>query len=314
MGIEELFLDYGVEIAPESHKHYRQNWINTECPFCEGNPGYHLGFNERGKYFVCFRCGGKSLLYTLCTLLSVDKNTAGQLAKDYRIYTGSGGESSYDKDSEIGILPFKFPSNITELKKPHIHYLTKKRKHPFDVQMLQKEYDIMGSGPGSYLKKKDGSRIAYRYRIVIPIYWNNRVVSFQTRDYTGKQDLKYLTCPMEREVIHHKYITYCKQGKMPEKVGIWEEGVFDVWRTGSSAFCTFGIEYTDTQMQLIASKLKRCFIWFDPDKQAGIQANKIYSELKFRGVEPIIIDAPEDPADMPQKEVDYIVRQLNIRL
>lgn len=45
MDIVRLYHDYGVDHRTEGHKHCRPGWVNTECPFCEGNKGFHLGWN-----------------------------------------------------------------------------------------------------------------------------------------------------------------------------------------------------------------------------------------------------------------------------
>ena len=57
MKLIQLYQDYNVPFQTEGHKHCRDGWVNTECPFCTGNPGLHLGATLDGKIFTCWRDG-----------------------------------------------------------------------------------------------------------------------------------------------------------------------------------------------------------------------------------------------------------------
>ena len=50
MDVLRLYQDYGVDHLTEGHKHCRDGWVNTPCPFCSGNDGYHLGWNLYDNY------------------------------------------------------------------------------------------------------------------------------------------------------------------------------------------------------------------------------------------------------------------------
>jgi hypothetical protein len=188
------------------------------------------------------------------------------------------------------------------LKRNHRKYL---EKRGFDPDWLTDEYKIMGTGPAAKL-----GNIDFRFRILTPIYWEGKLVSFQTRDVTGKSGLKYITCPRKREIIHHKHIIYSCPTQLFWEWGIAVEGKFDVWRFGHPAFATFGIEYTREQVRVIAGLFKMVFTAFDPDPQAQRKAEELRGELRFRGVECHNIKLPVDPGDLPQDEADYIVKQL----
>jgi DNA primase len=82
-----------------------------------------------------------------------------------------------------------------------------------------------------------------------------------------------------------------------------------VWRFGKISFCTFGIEYTRQQVRVIAKNFKRVFVAYDDDPQAVKQAKKLIADLKFRGVEAIFIPIVGDPANMSQKEANYLISQ-----
>jgi len=183
----------------------------------------------------------------------------------------------------------------------HRKYLIRRK---FDPDKLEREWGLLGTGPVSRL-----DRINYSRRILIPIHWDGKLVSFQTRDITGRSELKYLACSLEREKIPHKTILYGKQEAWND-TGICVEGVTDVWRLGPAAFAVFGIEYKPQQVRLIAKTFHRVAVVFDDDPQAVVQADKLVAELRFRGVDAWRVDIVGDPGDMDQDDADYLVREI----
>ena len=298
MDIISLYNDYSIPVAEEYHRHSRDGWVNTSCPHCTGNPGYHLGFNVDENYYRCWRCGFHSTEDTLIKLLHLTFPQVKDLIKKY------GGTTFIkrvkEKPRKINLKSYHHPSNTIPLTDRHKTYL---KSRGFDADMLEQKWKLLSTGPISIL---DG--IQYKHSILAPIFWDGEEVSFQTRDITGKRTEKYLTCNMARERITHKHILYGKHQTWTDTV-ICVEGITDVWRIGDMAAATFGIEFKSQQVRQLA-KYSRVGVWFDPDPQAIKQAAKMISELRFRGVDAFNIDTPLDPADMSQAEVDYIVKQI----
>ena len=168
---------------------------------------------------------------------------------------------------------------------------------------------MLGTGPISYLKLNEDKSINFKHRLIIPINWGSKTVSFQSRDITNKSNLKYITCPKGIELMFHKNILYGNQSKWGE-FGICVEGDTDVWRLGNLSFATFGIKYTFAQLRLIANTFKRVAVCFDPDPQAIEQAEKLVADLRFRGVDAFKVDLGCDPGDLPQNEADYLVKNI----
>lgn len=298
MDIYQLYNDYSIDYRTEGHKHCRPGWINTECPFCSGNPGYHLGYHINSNIFVCWRCGWHPITLTISKLLRIELKEIYQILKNYAIYIPNENNLRYVK---VNKKFHKFPSGVIPLEKKHINYLIKRN---FDPEQIEKEWKIVGTGPISFLDKID-----YRFRIIVPIIWKNQQVSFQGRDITDKNNLRYKACPEVREIIKHKDILYGNSNKW-RFTGICVEGITDVWRLGPSSFATFGIKYTPNQLRVIAKTFKRVPIFYDPDPQAIIQANKLCADLKFRGVDAFLITEKTDPAEMSQEEANYLVKNL----
>jgi hypothetical protein len=202
----------------------------------------------------------------------------------------------------VQIKPFKLPAGCGPLGKPHLRYL---ERRGFDAEQIMRTWGLLGTGPLAFL---DG--LNYRFRIVAPIIWDGRTVSFQSRDYTNKADRKYLACVPEREVLSHKTILYGQQDKWGS-TGILVEGITDVWRLGTSACATFGIEYQTEQVLQLINHFERVVILFDPEPQAQQQARKMRAQLSGCGVKVIIEKLTDcDPGDLSQDDADHLVRNI----
>lgn len=303
MDIVRLYQDYSIEICPEEHKHHREGWVNTECPFCSSptsNPGYHLGWNLSDEYFYCWRCGWHPPIRTVSELLKLPNWKAAELLERYEI------NRTIYKSVTKPKHPFKPPSDIIPLNASHIHYL---RKRKFDPEQIEKDWKIAGLGPFSTLEV-DGIDMDYRFRLYIPYFWNNELVSFDTRDVTDKQEDKYKACPKHLERIERKHILYGMQEAW-ESTGICVEGPTDVWRMGRHSFAVSGIQYTQEQVRLISKIFKRVWIVFDSEPQAQRQAKKLEADLRFRGVKTDrFVLLKGDPGSLPQYEADKLVQKL----
>jgi len=302
----QLYQDYSIDFLTEGHRHCSEGWVNTACPFCTGNPGYHLGFNLDDNYYICYRCGWHSVSETIAKLLHVSETEAETIIKGYGLLVPKRRTEPVKK---IRIKSFRLPSNTRPLEANHKKYL---EGRGFDPDYLEKEWSLLGTGPISTLDTGSGNNkkiLNYRFRIIIPFIWDNQQVSFDSRDITGKHMSKYMACPGDRELISHKKILYGKQEKW-KNAGLLVEGPTDVWRMGTNSFAVSGIKYTLSQIRRISDNFNRVAVILDDDAQAIIQANKIVTELKFRGVDAFRVDIEGDPGSMKQEDADYLVKQL----
>ena len=298
MNIIQLYKDFNVPFATEGHKHCREGWVNTTCPFCTGNPGMHLGYNMADDFYVCWRCGWKATHKALALLIHVSEKEAKEIARKY------GGKSHVTSTVtvRVGQKRFRLPPSTASMNDRHKRYLTKRK---FDPEVIEKIWDVQGTGPISIM---DG--ISFSHRLVIPIYWENRIVSFQTRDITAKHSLRYITCPEQREIIKHKHIFYQAIPTKDSDACICVEGVTDAWRFGYGAIATFGIKYTKYQVREISKRFKKVFVVFDDDPQAIKQSEKLTAELILRGVDAYSIKIQGDPGDMAQTDADALKKEL----
>lgn len=287
----KYFNDYHVSFISEGHKHCQPGWIQLPCPFCIGNPGFHLGFNLSKGYFNCWRCGFHSNLEVIKTLSNTNWSNAKEISK---VYESTG--IFYKPKFKIKKKKFKLPLGTEEVKKRHIKYLEKRN---YDSKEIINTWGLLGTGTVG----------PYKHRLIAPITFNGRIVSFQGRDITNKSKLKYKACPMAYEIINHKNILY----GLDEAIGdtcILVEGITDVWRLGKGAIATFGIETKETQIDLIAERFNRVNILFDDDPQAIKQAYRIGHKLIHLGCSVTINLIEGDPGDLSNEEASDIVRKI----
>lgn len=310
MNIIALYQDFSVNYITTGHRHARSGWVNTVCPFCisePGHEGYHLGYDLENNRFKCWRCGSHPITNTISKLIGVTYYEAKKIVQDYGILR----TVKKTEKVTIRLKGFKFPSGMTELSQAHKNYLIKRN---FDPEKLIRLWDLKGTGPISILDNglddPENKQLNYKHRIIIPFYWNNKIVSFDSRDITGKAVNKYQACPIVRELVPHKVILYGKQEYWKNTI-IIVEGPADVWRFGVNSAATSGIQFTPKQVRFIAKNFKRVPVVYDGgEPQAIEQANKLVSELKFRGVDSFRVDIIDDPGSMEQSEADYLVKQL----
>jgi hypothetical protein len=257
-----------------------------------------MGYNLSDDYVHCWRCGWKPVSLTLAKLINVEERVAYDIIKQY------GGKSlrkAPEPIVKIRTKAHRLPTGVGPLTAAHRRYLESRQ---FDPDLLEREWSLVGTGPISLL---DG--IDYKHRIIAPIIWDREEVSFQGRDITERHILRYITCPKDRELVHHKHIIYGQQKKWGS-TGLCVEGITKVWRLGINAIATFGIEFTPTQVRVIAKNFKRVAVLFDPEPQAQKQAKKMVDFLQFRNVDAWNVNIGMDPGDMKQSDADYLVKQL----
>lgn len=300
--IIKLYQKFGVTYQ-ESGPGIAKGWVGIPCPFCTGHAGNHLGFciDPKSKFygaFSCWRCGGKNATKVISTILSVDEREAYSVIKQFsldgpnRVYLGSNLKSGPTKGNTI----CKLPAGTGPLKAIHKRYLMQRNFLPSKIAA---KYSLQATGPAG----------GYNHRIIIPIEFKRKLVSYQGRDITGRSELKYKACREEDEIRHHKHCLYGIDNVPGDSVVV-VEGVTDVWRLGDGAVATFGIKYTQEQVALLL-RFKRIFILFDEEEQAQEQARLLAKALysQERHVE-IVELSGGDPGEMKQEDADGLMNEL----
>jgi len=296
LNVINLYQDFHIPIAPPHHKHTRKGWVNTVCPFHRGSVGgYHLGYNLEKGYFFCFGCGWHPVNLTIQNLIRADERQVKKILLNYAV-AGQLLESSLKEEPYERPDKLKWPEGYGKMVAVHRNYLLKRK---FNPEQLEREWNLGGTRYWGF----------YSARIVAPISFHNEIVSWQTRDITDRQKAKYLPCPKEQELLHHKQLLYgFDQARWKTVVVV--EGITGVWRLGPGAIATFGVEYTPSQLLLLQS-FDQVMIFYDGDEPGQDAAEKMAMELTGIGRE-VEIWQPfsYDSGDMPQEKADEIMKEV----
>lgn len=230
--------------------HKKKTWLQFNCPYCDDFK-FHGAVNCLSGAFTCYRCGRLNSMETMSYLLNLSLNETYILVRKYRL-KGQFEEEEIGRPSKI-VLPEH--NKFSDVQ--HMRYL-KSRK--LDEQYLIEKFDIRFM---NHLHE-------FPNRILIPIYFRGRLVSWTSRTVTRIGMPRYISCDAELEVIPHKEVLYNWDASDDEVILV--EGPFDVFRLGAGAVASFGTQVTHSQIRLLGMK-KKVFIAFDSD-EAGRRASK----------------------------------------
>ncbi len=290
----QLLKDNHIQFTSQIHN----GWVNIRCPLACGDQGAHGGFNLAGGWYNCFKCGGHNVEYVIKKLLGVSSERAAEILKQYSGYSSSLRNKLNKKKI---ILDIQLPGG--PLEEMHKKYLLKRK---FDPDFLAEKYGIQGEGITG----------DWKFRVIIPIIYLGRTVSFQGRDITGKAKLRYITLSKEKSIIDPKNILYnldnCKKSTI-----LLVEGVFDCWRIGDDCAATLGTSMTENQIALLTNKYKRIIFLFDPEKTAQKRAVTFGKSLYDLGgygatIEKLDTELDHDPGDMTKEEVKMVKQTVGL--
>lgn len=283
--------DYGIRYWTDGKNHHADAVANTTCPFC-GDRSNHL--NLFGNSVYCWRCSVHKVFETVKELIGCDDKTAELIMKSYKT-------DDVDTPKKEIIHAERLEMIGSDLNDLHKKYL---EGRGFDPDFTAWKFGLKGTF---------ATNDKWAYRIIAPIYYKNRLVSYQGRDFTGKQSLRYVTLEKDKEVIHHKDILYNLDNCTKDRV-ILVEGVYDAMKLGDNACATFGIGMKDSQIVLLKERFDKVFLMFDPEEDAQKRAEETGKKLKLLGVdvERIVIDEAEDPACLTYEQVNDIKKELKI--
>jgi DNA primase len=274
----KYYRDYNITIS-ENSKNTQKGWINTTCPFCQDSSD-HLGYNLEKGYFSCWICG-YHYIDQVIQKLTPYKNSS-TLIKEYD--TNTMLTTKIKKKINHVNISVKLPGS--KLEYCHKKYLEKRGLDPI---YIEEKYKLQGT---LYNSK-------YPYRLIIPVYYNNKIVTYQTRGIIEKE--RYINCEPEKEIIPIKDCLY-NIDNCTNNFIVVTEGIFKVFKLGDNSCATFGKNFTNKQIQLL-QKYKRIYIYFDNDLAGILGAKKLSSLLDSIGKEVYIISKDIAPDNLSFNQV-----------
>lgn len=211
----------------------------------------------------------------------------------------------------------KKQAKATKLTLPTDTFTPAERKYlkerNFSPKLLHEKYKIVGGGiTGSW-----------KYRIIIPLVLNGKIVSWTARTILSKQQQQKLKIPryknlsIEQSVVDPKSVLY-NLDHCEDKIAVLTEGAFDVIRMGDGFFCSFGTELTQSQISMIKQRFEKVFIMFDNEEEAQAKARKFGLQIASIGVEVELVDCygdfnKNDAGELNEKEVQIIRHELGLK-
>lgn len=300
MNFEKLFKDYNVKYSLKINR----GWVNVNCPYCDTkSTSFNLGFNPAGNYYHCWKSQHSySLQEVLSTLLNVPISSVDGILTDYQ---GVGD-----------IIPEKKKSKVKYIELPTDTFTSAERKYlksrEFSPHYLKEKYNIVGGGISG----------DWKFRIIIPVFYNGRLMSWTGRSILSKEKLKELGIPRYKNLSIEKSVKNIKElffnlDNCKGKEVVLTEGPFDVLRFDGNAICSMGTELTESQVSLLAERFEKVFILFDNEFEAQEKARKFGLKLSAIGVEVEKVDAfgdfgKNDMGECSLEEINQIKNELKI--
>lgn len=266
--IIEVLDRYGIEYWTDG-KNVTLGWVNIKCPFCNDHSN-HMGIDPDTLMYSCWRCRESGHFTWL-----VHKLTGIQI--EFIRHMIDEGSAGFKKD---------FAAQIEDMCQP------KRRKEKSDDQDVKfpDACHIIDEYTDSrlldyYLERRDIKLQTlidnycliceagyHKMRIIIPIFFDGELVSWQAADMTGRAKEKYTMCP-DIDVNNYLY-----KYEEIDTIMVPVEGILDQWRMGKGTVCTFGTSLTDRQKVLIKDKNLEALI-FAWDGEAYNYARKMAEEM-----------------------------------
>jgi|694.fasta_scaffold00823_33 hypothetical protein len=277
----DLLQRHNISVAGPDDPHYRLGWTNTKCPFCHGHKN-HLGIKNDFSRANCYKCGKKDVLYALRLLTRENLDELKQI-RAFATPDRSESVARYGKYTPV--------SGLVALSQRDRAYL---HDRGLDADGSVERYKLRSIGPFSGVPKG----------IFIPITFNWEPVSWTIRFREAVDGQRYKTASDSQKSMSEKDILFGAETCTNTIIVV--EGFFDMANIGDGAVCTFGLAYTQKQVQLMAGYPRRV-ICFDNSRDAQQVAARLASDLAVFPGETlqVTLDA-DDPGSASREEVQEL--------
>ena len=304
MDIFEFLDEYDVEYWTEGNN-VSPGWVNICCPFCDDESN-HLGVKLSDLRVRCWRCGKHYLTSLISEIAQCNMNEAKVFQKillaDRTVLPPilEKQKEASSANRKAVLLPTESTSHFPKM---HIEYL---EGRGFNPRQIIRRYKLRAC----YTVGR------YKFRIIIPIYVHNRLVSFTSRDVTNEQEIPYKNASAGEVILTAKRTVYNYDNIQKGGNAILVEGPIDVWKLGKPAISIFGVEHTEDQiLYLMKKKIDTLFILFDNDEAGRKAARRLGRTMAsiINNVELIFLKDKNDPGALTLSEAEFLKRKLGFK-
>lgn len=324
MDILKILKEHNIDYADQG-SNVKEGNVNVKCPFCADDPSKHMGIDVTTGIYGCWRNDthrGRRVERLVAKLLGVSVIKARSILGigSFTDTSNFGSEAMRmltQKDVEVsterklgGVKRLKFRPELRPLwlhdssfnREPFLKYLFERGFD--DPEALAKRYELM------FATYSD-----WRYRIVAPIFYNNRLATWIGRAISPASTLKYKDLSIDASVRHAKFCLFdyphiSEGGRRLFVV----EGYFDAMKLGwylpderDKVTCLFTKTMTPEQAEILiklSPKYEQIIILLDED--AIVQSMGIKSRLSLFAKNVTIMMVPgafKDPGEMTKESI-----------
>jgi len=290
----QIFNSYDIEYWT-SGKNVTGESINVQCPFCNDHSN-HCGVFLDSLVFHCWRCSTSGpFVWLLQRLTGLSQEDCERVLKSSDVNFKSStldqieqltGQEEIKQVGEHKVIEIPFPEYAVPVTSKYTSPVLKNylRRRNLDKQtLIDNNCQVCEVG-------------RYMHRLIIPVYFEGKLVSYQAADMTGKGDVKYDTAPGDINDYLYGYDDITS-------VMLIVEGMLDRWVAGPISCATFGTSLTDRQRTLIEAK-ELDWLVFCWDRDAYFKAKKEakYFELFIDKVLVLPLPYGEDPDSLGEEK------------
>ena len=242
-------------------KNVGRDEIAIKCPYCADDPSHHLAISLQGRGWICRRNEahhGKSAARLVQQLLRCTREHAARLVGDpINIPDDFAAQVSLlldpPKQEQRGEL--EMPSEFKPLDpsrpsaKPYINYLRKRNYTDQQIKLMHRTFGLRYATSGPFA-----------HRIIFPIFYRKRLVSWTGRTINSSVDLRYKTIPAQQGIGSIRdYLLWFDDLRGGNLICICE-GPFDALRLrteGFAATCLFTTTASASQLNHLHDVLPR---------------------------------------------------------
>lgn len=295
-------------------KHYKFENISGEdmirccCKLHEGNnPSAFVINTQNGLWYCHTNCGGGNLFQLIQKLENVDFESSVKILKD--LFDINPEQVQYEFKPDYVLETRKWMELMSKHKNIKEYIIPVQTKQVIEYrdfnENILKHFQLQYA-PVFPVEKDGKIKYVLRDRLVIPIYFNNKLVGVSLRKTKKNDKIKWFHQPTG---INTGALLYNYDDVIHSDEIIITEGIFDVWKYYQAGFnnvvAAFGSHLTCEQVKLLLqTSATKISLSYDNDKAGQEATEKIIDKLRNKFILKLINLPPDkDPCTCTEIEL-----------
>lgn len=267
--------------------------VNICCIYC-GERRYHLVIRKRKKYCNCWVC--KNYI----SVVQIVKDILNCSWKDAQKIVYGDKHVLFDADEETHVGG-RERAEICRLPKG-ISPLMKTTSDDLWLNAVKYAVDRLRAKDWAECIDRHNLHYGYSgeqaYRIVVPMYFGGRLMTYTGRDFTNRSPIKYKTCKKENSVMLPTEILYGLDTFTGYRA-IIVEGPFDKLVMGEQALAASTNKLSARQKTILCNlDLEELIFVMDPDAIDMAEELATYFRPVIDRIKIVRLEKEKDPADL----------------